>query len=581
MTTTAVQLQHERIDDIPLLIGFLQQMQLPTILEKHLGTHHLHQGIPNGSLLCVWLAFILSEASHCKSHVQDWAANRIHLLQSLFGQPFRPIECSDDRLSILLRRLQDANWTDLETDLWNASCEAYEIPVEQCRLDATTSYGYHAVEPDGLMQHGHSKDHRPDLPQLKLMAAAALPSGFPLAVDIVPGNSADDPLYLPLLARVRAQLRRNGLLYTGDCKMAALGTRADIVAHGDFYLVPLPHTGETQLEFAGWVDAALDGTRPLQSFYRVDEQTAERTLVGVGYEFIRTCRGEVADKIVTWEERVQVVRSEAMAARQAKQLAERLERATKQIEALTPPVGRGRQQYAEESLLQAAVENIVREHRVAGLLDVVWQREQAEEERYEGRGRGGPNRAKRIVRHVRYQITAVRRDEAATAAAVARLGWRVQATNLPAARLGLWACVQAYNQGWGLERDFHVLKDRPLGIQPLYVRAAEQIEGMTRLLLIALRVLSLFEVVVRGRLEERGEPLRGLYPGQAKRATSRPTAVRMLRAVARMEITATCAVAEGVEQWHLSALPPLLGQILELAGLPASLYSQLATMNSG
>jgi transposase len=580
MTTTTVQLQHERIDDIPLLIGFLNQLQLPAILEKHLGTHHLHQGISNGSLMCVWLAFILSEASHCKVHVQDWAAKRIHLLETLLGQNVRPIECSDDRLSILLRRLHQADWPSLEADLWQASCEVYDLPVEQCRLDATTSYGYHTVQPDGLMQYGHSKDHRPDLPQLKLMAAAALPSGYPLAVDIVPGNSADDPLYLPLIQRLRLQLQRKGLLYTGDCKMAALATRADIVAHGDFYLVPLPHTGETQQEFARWLDAALNGTQALQSFYEMDEQTQKPTLVGLGYEFIRTCQGEVNDKVATWQERVQIVQSKALAARQQKKLEERLACAVKEIEALTPPVGRGRQQYEEESLLQAAVEKIVEAHRVAGLLQVSWQREEREEERYAGRGRGGPNRAKRVIQHVRYQITGVRREEEAIRAAVARLGWRVQATNLSVERLGLWACVQAYNQGWSLERDFHVVKDRPLGIQPLYVREEEQIEGLTRLLMIGLRVLSLFEIVVRGRLEERGEKLSGLYTGQAKRQTGSPTAVRILRAVARMEITATCAEVGGMKHWHMTSLPPLLQKILDLAGLSASLYTQLATVNS-
>jgi transposase len=71
------------------------------------------------------------------------------------------------------------------------------------------------------MQLGHSKDHRPDLPQFKLMAAAAEPSGQLLASDVHPGNAADDPLYLPIIARVRALLKRTGLLYTGDCKMAA------------------------------------------------------------------------------------------------------------------------------------------------------------------------------------------------------------------------------------------------------------------------------------------------------------------------------------------------------------------------
>jgi len=40
--------------------------------------------------------------------------------------------------------------------------------------------------------------------------------------------------------------------------------------------------------------------------------------------------------------------------------------------------------------------------------------------------------------------------------------------------------VLIYNGGWSLERDFHVLKDVPLGIRPLYVREEEQIIGLTR-----------------------------------------------------------------------------------------------------
>jgi len=113
------------------------------------------------------------------------------------------------------------------------------------------------------MQHGHSKDHRPDLPQLKLMAAAAEPTGQLIASDVVSGQSADDSLYTPLLRRVRTLLGRRGLLYSGDCKMAARAIRADIVAHGDLYLTALPHTGETAREFDGWVNAVVadSGTR--------------------------------------------------------------------------------------------------------------------------------------------------------------------------------------------------------------------------------------------------------------------------------------------------------------------------------
>ena len=75
------------------------------------------------------------------------------------------------------------------------------------------------------MQLGHSKDHRPDLPQLKIMVAVAELSGHILASDFYLGQTADDPLYLPMTRRVRILLGRRGLLYVGDCKMAALATR--------------------------------------------------------------------------------------------------------------------------------------------------------------------------------------------------------------------------------------------------------------------------------------------------------------------------------------------------------------------
>jgi transposase len=106
------------------------------------------------------------------------------------------------------------------------------------------------------MQHGYSKDHRPDLPQLKLMAAE--PSGHLIASDVLAGHKADGPLYQPMLARVRQIVGKSGLLYAGDSKMASLETRADIVAHNDYYLMPLPLTGETKEHKEAWVNAADD-----------------------------------------------------------------------------------------------------------------------------------------------------------------------------------------------------------------------------------------------------------------------------------------------------------------------------------
>ena len=49
------------------------------------------------------------------------------------------------------------------------------------------------------------------------------------------------------------------------------------------------------------------------------------------------------------------------------------------------------------------------------------------------------------------------------------------------------------------------------------MRRDDQIQGLTHLVTLALRVLMLFEVLVRRGQEESGEELAGLYPGQAKR----------------------------------------------------------------
>jgi transposase len=424
------------------------------------------------------------------------------------------------------------------------------------------------------MQYGHSKDHRPDLPQVKLMAAAAEPSGHWLACDIHTGQAADDPLYRPLVARVRQMVGRSGLLYVGDSKMAALATRADLVAHGDYYLMPLPLTGETGEQLETWIGAMVDGMQLADLIWD------DGCLLGGGYEFERSLRAEVSGQPVAWVERVQVVRSQVLAAHQASQLAQRLAKAEVTVRALTPARGRGKRQYRDEAALRAAVAQVLERYDVTGVLRVSWQREEHTITRYVGRGRGSPHRPTRTEVEVRYVITHVDRDEAAIARQQHRLGWRVQVTNLPMERMSLAQAVVHYRGGWCLERDFHLVKDRPLGISPLYVRRDDQISGLTRLLTLALRLLTLIETQVRRGLARTGEQLAGLYEGQLGRTTDRPTGVRLLKAVARAEITLTRIQMGKRHLWHLTPLPKLLAQVLAYLGLSPSLYKRLAENSS-
>jgi transposase len=574
-----LELTHERVDDVPLLLGLLIQLRFPETLDRHLPPHPLHQGLSHGWLITTWIAYILSQADHRKSHVQDWVDRLHHTLETLIDQPIRPVEFSDDRLSLVLKRLSDPTaWSELEADLWHTQCDVYALPpVERVRLDATTSYGYHTVDDDdGLMQLGHSKDHRDDLPQFKLMAAAAEPSGLFLAGDVHPGDAADDPLYLPLYRRVRALLGQAGLLYAGDCKMAALETRAEIAAHGDFYLTRLPLTGEVAAQFPGWVEAALTG----EAVAKVVMIRREGELLGRGYEFERPQAAVVEQTQQNWTERVQIIRSESLAQSQTAALERRLEKAEAAVRGLTPPPGPGRSQFTTGWELERAIAAVLAEQDVEGLLEVSFERRETSRTKYVGRGRGGPNRPKTTHWNIRYQITTVRRNDPAIAERVARLGWQVQVTNAPDKRLSLSQAVMTYRGAWGVERVFHLFKDQPLGIRPLYVKRDDQIQGLTHLIALALRVLMLFELLVRRGQQQSGTKLEGLYPGQPKRVTDRPTGKRVLEAIARAQITLTQARGGGGVRWHLRPLPELVKRVLGYLGLSETVYARLV-INSG
>jgi transposase len=566
-------LVHERVDDVPLILGFLIQLRLPQLLDNHLKPHPHHQGLSLGWLISLWITSILSQADHRKSHVRSWANKLHHCLQAVTGLTIRDVDLSDDRLTLLLARLSNPEtWGRIEADLWNGTCEVYSIPLERIRLDSTTSYGFHTPGDGGLMQLGHSKDHRPDLAQFKLMAAAAEPTGQLIATTVHPGDAADDPLYLPLIERVRTILGRTGLLYAGDCQMAALETRGAVAARGDFDLTPLPMSGATKDDFtATWVEEAIRGARRREWVpIRVGDDQ-----LGMGYEFDReqtACIDRVAQ---TWTERVQVIRSEALAQTQLRALQRRLEKAEAAVRALTPPVGPGRVPLTTGWELERAVLAVLAEHEVGDLLAVAWTCEETSRTRYVGRGRGSPARPKKTELKIRYQITTVRRKEEAIQHREARMGWRVQVTNVPRERLSLVESVVAYRGGWTLERDFHVLKDRPLGIRPFLVRRDDQIVGLAHLVTLALRMLTLFEVLVRRGQEQSGQKLPGLYPGQASRTTESPTGSRVLSAIAREGITAT-EVDDGEERrWHLSPLPVLVQRVLSSLGLSEAIYNRI------
>ncbi|MBT9140684.1 MAG: hypothetical protein DDT30_01262 [Dehalococcoidia bacterium] len=60
-------------------------------------------------------------------------------------------------------------------------------------------------------------------------------------------------------------MKKEGLLYVGDCKMAALGTHAFTPAGGDFYRCPLPALPDS---LESYLNPVWAGEQTLTSIYR-------------------------------------------------------------------------------------------------------------------------------------------------------------------------------------------------------------------------------------------------------------------------------------------------------------------------
>ena len=312
---------HERVDDIPAILAHLKKMGVAELLDQHFPTNGNWQGLSLGWTTVVWLAFILSEGDHRLSRVEPWVKAHQCTLSGCIARKVRPRDLADDRLATILDYLSDAErWGAFERALNQSVLRVYDLQGRMVRVDTTTAAAY--VTPDGRFQLGHSKDHRPDLPQVKIAMAVLDPLGLPLTTTVVAGNTADDPLYLPEIAKVRQIAGTPGLTSVGDCKMAAIGTRAEIVAHQDDSVCPLSAKQMPEAELDRVLAPVWSGVLEPRAIHvpnanGTPEETADPVAIGFAYTVELSTR-EQAEQTRTWQERRLVVRSLAFATSQEK-----------------------------------------------------------------------------------------------------------------------------------------------------------------------------------------------------------------------------------------------------------------------
>ena len=259
-----------------------------------------------------------------------------------------------------------------------------------------------------------------------------------------------------------------------------------------------------------------------------------------------------------WLERYLVVRSDALAHRQQKGLHQRLNKAEQALSQLAA------KPHQDHCALQTKVESILKRYLLTDYFLTEIEIETVT--RYTGPGRPSSKNKNRTILSTQFQLKFERQPEAIMIAEQLA-GWRIYVTNVPIEQLSLVQAVVYYRDQWQVEHGFHRFKRGQLPALPLYLANEDRIVGLMFLLTIALRFFTLIEFQVRRQLKAENQTIAGLYAGNPKRQTKRPTAEKLLEAF------------ENITLYHhrdgtLESTPlnDLQRRILQLMKIPDSLY---------
>ena len=119
----------------------------------------------------------------------------------------------------------------LEKDLFARDRDLFSQTLDLVFIDTTSSFIYRDQETD-LRRRGYSRDRMPDQPQVVICLAVDR-HGWPIAWDILPGNTADRPAFVAMIKKLRERFRIGRAIVVADRGMISKDTIALLEDHAE------------------------------------------------------------------------------------------------------------------------------------------------------------------------------------------------------------------------------------------------------------------------------------------------------------------------------------------------------------
>jgi transposase len=375
-----------RVAALPLLEGVLGRLRLEAFLRDHLPREDQRSRVSTATGLMILLKNLLISREPLYG-IGEWAAR--HAPEWLGLIPRQLPSLNDDRVGRCLDRLFDADIPSLTLAVVAHAVREFAVSLDELHNDSTTVtfHGdYQAADQQRTLRgklrlaitHGHNKDHRPDLKQLLYILTISRDGAVPVHFRVDNGNATDDRSPLQTWKTLCELTGRHDFLYVADCKLATAENMAHIHQHGGQFLTILPRTRGEDTTFRAAVRKGLDGWKPIHDKlddegklidrYRIHEPEAT---TGEGYRLV-------------WYHSVRKAELDALTRHK------RLERATAALTELQAKLTSTRTRYRDRAKVAQAVDALLCDADVEGLLVVEIKPRTTETFRQDRRGRPGP-----------------------------------------------------------------------------------------------------------------------------------------------------------------------------------------------
>jgi transposase len=144
MSSNLVEISSERVDDIPVIVEWLKQMEIGKWIDQKLSQlHGNHQGLSYGQLSVLLLIYIITQADHRLCAVEAWVNRHRQTLELSTGWAIGEKDVTDDRLARVVEELgkQEEACQQIELKVGQQLIRTYELPTEVGRADTSSFSG--------------------------------------------------------------------------------------------------------------------------------------------------------------------------------------------------------------------------------------------------------------------------------------------------------------------------------------------------------------------------------------------------------------------------------------------------------